>query len=170
MEIYGSAQGFIEYCDQRGYDVSPTTDTDDIEKALLVSSEWIDYTYGNSFIGRKTGGFTQERAWPRKNATVYTSDGAFTFPDMQIPTEVKSATYEATRRLLKDKTALIKDFTPAKYKRASVDGAVSVEFVQFLNASEMQTEIPIIDMILSGLIDPNSAANFSSYSGSVTRV
>lgn len=170
---YGDATSFIDYFTARGKDVS-FYDDDVIEAALLVASEWIDGIYGDFFVGHKTAGFTQQFQWPRISAVVSDGNGEwrnyYTFPDNVIPDQVKNATYEAAYRQLLSPGALIVDYTPSKYKRVSVDGAVSVEYMQFSSASDVQTEIAIVDSILWPLLDEYTDGTKSGLSGGTVRI
>ena len=167
MVSYGTEAGFIEYHEARGREV-PATWIDEIEPALLVASEWLDGTYGSFFVGQKTGGYLQDREWPRM-AAVTNTEPPYVFADDEIPNDVVKATYEAAYRHLQSPGSLLRDYTPMKYKKAAVDGAVSVEYAAFNFASDTQTQIPIIDRLLSSLFDPTSGADLSSYSGSSVR-
>lgn len=170
---YGDATGFTAYFTARGKTVSGSWHTADINAALLVASEWIDGIYGPSFIGHKTGGFTQEREWPRTGAQARATGvwgSYYNFPTDVIPDEVKNATYEAAYRQLSTPGSLSVDYTPAKYKKLSIDGAVSLEYAQFSNAAETQTKLTIVDTILALLLDSNSPNQMSSLSGSMSRV
>lgn len=165
---YGSADGYKTYQVAHGR-VIPTTLTDtEIESALLVASEWLDFRYGTAFIGTKTNGFLQEREWPRKNAVVQEYP-SYTFEDYEIPTQVVNATYEAALRQLEDKGCLSTDYTPPKYKSVSVSGAVAVEYATFDGAFSAQKQIPVVDSLLSSLLDPH-AEDYADFSGKVARL
>ena len=56
-------------------------------------SAYIDATYGARFIGQPTGGYEQERAWPRTGA--YPIGAVLPIPDNVIPIAVEQASYEA---------------------------------------------------------------------------
>lgn len=171
--MYGTADGFVTYFTERNKDVTPYDDAE-INAALIVASEWIDGVYGSTFVGRKTGGFLQENEWPRVNATVFDGEGDFanyyTFPDNTVPTEVIRATYEAAFRQLVSPGTLNPDYTPNKYKRVAIDGAISVEYTQFSNASETILSISNIDMLLYKLLDRSNAGAMSGLSGPSSRV
>lgn len=171
--MYGDATNFVAYHAARGKDVS-SYDDDVINAALVVASTWIDGIYGDSFVGHKTGGFTQADQWPRIGATV--SDGAdkwknyYTFPDNVIPDQVKHATYEAALRQIESPGSLQPDYTPSKYKRVSIDGALSVEYAPFSSAADVAPDISIVDTLLWPLLDKTAAASFSGLSGGSSRV
>lgn len=166
---YGTDAGFIEYHEDRGREIPALWTADSnavILAALLIASEWIDNIYGNSFVGFKTGGYDQEREWPRTSA-VSNSYPSKVFATDEIPTRVIQAAYEAAYRQATTPGSLQVDYTPGKYKRVSVDGAISVEYAQFSSATDIQTQIGIIDSLLWPLLVVSATA--SSLSGSSGR-
>lgn len=141
---YGTVSGYRVYCDARNSLNSNEAD-DKIEAALLVASEWIDATYRASFPGLKVGMRAQVREWPRTGAQdIY----GYEISQNSVPTEIENATYEAAHREIASPGSLSVDYTPAKYKSAQVDGAVSVEYRHFDSAAEAQVRIQIVDQIL----------------------
>ena len=183
MTIYGNEAGFQSYFTSRGRVVSPSWDTDDINAALLVASEWIDGIYGSTFVGYKTGGFTQDREWPRTNATIventnlYTFDASsymdgpsYTFAVDEIPTRVINATYEAAFRHLTAPWSLETDYTPGKYKSVSIDGALAVEYNQINSYTEVQLQIGAVDRLIWPLLESSLGGGMSSLSGGSSRV
>lgn len=159
---YGTDAGFRTYHTARGSDVVAFTDPA-IAAARLVASEWLDSRYKRSFPGLKVGQRSQIREWPRTGAI--DSNGYVIVSD-SIPTEVENATYEAALRQLISPGSLSVDWTPNKYRRASVDGAVSVDYREFSSAAEVQTQFAIIDEILSVI---TCADDSSPLSGGVCR-
>lgn len=171
--IYGDATGFAAYWAARGVELPGTLDDDAIDAALLVASEWIDGVYGPSFVGHKTSGFLQEREWPRTSAVVQASGqwGEYhTFATDAIPDRVKNAAYEAAYRHVITPGSLQVDYTPAKYKSVSVEGAISVDYAMFSNASEVQIQISAIDKLLWPLLDQNAIGSVSGLSGPSSRL
>lgn len=171
MAKYAGAtfDGFVEYHEARGREIPDTWDEQLVNSALLVASEWIDGTYEKSFVGYKTGGFDQERSWPRSSAITNTWDN-HVIPSDVVPTQVINAVYEAAFRQATSPGSLLVDYTPGKYKKVAIEGALSVEYASFNFASDVQTTYPVIDQILADLLDANLSANFSAFSGSITRV
>lgn len=170
MAKYATAtvEGFETYWEERGVEIPGTWGEPSIEAALLVASEWIDGTYGALFVGEKTGGFLQDREWPRINAQIVNPNYYYTFPNNEIPQQVIYAVYEAAYRQAANPGSLLIDYTPGKYKRVSIDGAVSVEYAGVNFASDVQATFPRIDQLLSALFDNN--ADYSMYSGGSVRV
>lgn len=164
-EYYGSADGFKAYHIARG-NAAASFDNDEIEIALLVASEWIDASFASSFPGRKVGLRSQVRQWPRSDA--WDSEG-FYIGVTEIPPEVVNATYEAAARQLTTPGVFFKDYTPGKYRNVSISGAISVEYAVG-DAYSFQTQMPMINAILSNVLTARGRGNFSSLSGDASRV
>lgn len=166
---YGNAADFREYHISRGKDL-PVDWLDDelVDAALLVSSEWIDGIYGSQFSGYKTGGFEQEREWPRSSAWA-DNYPIHVFGTTDIPTRVVQATYEAAFRQLTTPGSLMVDYKPGKYKSVQIDGALSVEYNQFNSAYDIQVQIGAIDTLLWPLLTATGSKS-SGLSGPVNRV
>lgn len=154
-EFYGTAADYTTYHTARGRDVSGQA-TADIEQALLIASEWLDGTF--VWPGRKFGlRGTQTREWPRYD--VY--DRAGDLVDYTtVPVEVQNAAYEVAYRWLADNTVLSPDHTPEKYKRVSIDGALSVEY-RGLDAHQVQKKFPILAVVLAPLLGGSNASMIS---------
>ena len=168
--IYGNADGFKDYFIARGKELSAEWTDEQIESALLVSSEWLDNQYEPLWIGYKTEGFKQERSWPRKSARVQTFP-YYLFANDEIPEQVVKAVYEATFRELTTPGYLQSDYTPNKYSSVRVEGAIAVEYNKhILYASDAQNEIPVIGDLMKPLIDNEKGGNFSILSGRASRV
>lgn len=167
---YGNVDDFKTYCMSRGKSLPETWTDEMIESALLVSSEWLDGEYENIFIGYKANGYKQERSWPREAAVVQ-SYPYYLFAKDEIPAQIEKATYEAAFRNLTSPGSLQVDFTPNQYSSVRVEGAISVEYNSSLTyASDIQTEIPIIQTLMSDLIDYDKPGSFSRVSGRASRV
>lgn len=156
MDFYGTAAGYREYHTARGRDVSEQTD-DEIEVALLVSSEWLDgsFTWPGDKYGLRD---TQVRDWPR--SWVFDRNGD-TVSYLTVPIEIERATYEVAIRWIADNTVLLADYTPEKYKRVSIDGALSVEY-RGLNAMTAQKQFPVLANILMPLFGGYNTSPLSS--------
>ena len=158
--IYGNADGFKEYMGSRGKKFNCSWTDDVIESALLVASEWLDGIYESQWVGYKTGGYEQERSWPRKSATIVLGFGWYTFPENEIPKEVIKATYEVALRHLKDENILMPDFKQNQYKSVSIHGAISVMYNDTITtAADVQTQFPIVQNLMSDLIVDNESSN-----------
>lgn len=156
MDFYGTATGYVAYHEARGRAIHPDH-VDDIETALLVASEWLDGSF--DWPGYKVGPReTQTRSWPRfwvQDRDHYPVDSA------SVPVEVEHATYEVAFRWMADDTVLSADHTPERYKRVSIDGALSVEY-RGLGAAEVQKQFPILAIILEPLLGRSGNSPISS--------
>ncbi len=164
MSFYGTFEDFVIYHTARGNDVAGY-DQSEVEAALLVGSEWLDAMYASVFGIYKTGGRDQVRYWPQ---TGYLDRFGYNVVSTEIPTEIQHATFVAAFKQLTSPGALSVDYTPNKYKRVAVDGAVSVEFNNFNSAADAQTQFLLIDQILAPLIG-GAMGNVSPLSGKTSR-
>lgn len=166
-DFYGTIERFKSYFEARNKEVPATWDDDDIEAALLVASEWLDAVYGPQFSGTKVGQRDQIREQPRNaQFDVY----GYYIDSASVPREVENATYEAAFRQVSNPGSLSLDYTPSKYKRVSIDGAISVEYSGFTYASDIQTQFRIIDQILAPILTGSGNGEFASFSGRIVRV
>lgn len=167
--FYGNANDFKAYLSERGREVSDDWADEDINAALLVASEWLDNQYESSWIGYKVA-FEQERSWPRQLAVVHTYP-YHVYSNTDIPLQVIQATYEAAQRELTNKGSLQVDFKPSIYKSVSVHNAVIVEYNETVaSAGDVQTQITVIQNLMSFLLDPSKAVDNNPLSGKVVRV
>lgn len=170
MPGYGNIDDFKSYNEERGREIPESWDDDFITKVLLVASEWLDNKYDNSWIGFATNGYLQERKWPR--TTAYTNTyPVYIFANDEIPDAVVNAVYEAAFREATTSGSLQKDFTPNKYNKVSVDGAISVEYnTSITQSADVEVQIPIIDSLMYPLMNLSSQGSFNFASGGSTRV
>ena len=167
--IYGNAEDFKTYLEERGFEVPETWDNEKINSALLVSSEWLDNHYENFWIGYKVD-FHQERSWPRQSAVVM-SFPSYTYTTDEIPTQVVQATCELARRELTNQGSLSVDYQPSVYNSVSVYNAVTVEYnPSITSAGDTQIQIPTVQNLMSLLIDPEKGSDLNGMSGKAVRV
>lgn len=165
--MYGSAAAFETYHEARGRTVPDSWDTDYINAALLVASEWLDDKYGSRYYGYPTAGYTQERQWPRALAIANTYP-TYVFEEDEIPTEVVEATYEVAWREANEPGCLSVDFTPSKYSSVSVGGALYVKYDNTNDVQDVQKQIEPVERMLQALFDPSKYS--SKLSGGADRV
>lgn len=165
MLHYGTVEGFKAYHAARGRNVDQFDDDEETAAAMLVASEWIDGRFRTMFPGTKVGMRDQVREWPRVGGTDL---NGYVIPSNAVPFEVEAATYEATLRQIIAPGSLSVDWTPPKFKRVSVDGAVSVEYASFAFASDTQTRFALVDEILAMVLTRHSGS--SILSGAVNRI
>jgi hypothetical protein len=160
---YGTVAGFRTYFTARGTDVSAYSDDAAVLAALTVASSWLDARYRDGFPGWKVGLRPQILEWPRVGGLdIY----GYSIDQSAPPLEVQNATYEAALRQLQSPGSLSKDFTPNKYEQARVEGAVNVKYVQYTAASDVQTQLAIVDQILAPILTGGVS---NSLSGCVSR-
>lgn len=147
---YGTVADADAYFSARGNITWAGIDEDDKASALIRASEWIDGNYRLLFPGWKVGARAQVREWPRVSAyDIYN----YLIPSDSIPVEVANATYEAALREAVTPGALSVDFVAADViKKASVDGAVSVEFGGSGSSADAQVSMPAVDAILAPIL------------------
>lgn len=170
MTFYGTAAEFENYHEDRGRVVDPAWTSDIVEAALFFCSEWLDNRYKDLWSGYPTDGFTQVRLWPRNLARTNTFP-EYLFTDSEIPVKVLYAVYEAAYRELTTAGSLEKDYVPQKYSKVSIVGATSVEYnASVVQASDLQLQIPIVESLMSPLIDSCKIGYSNMYSGGSKRV
>jgi hypothetical protein len=166
-DFYGTAAGFRAYHTARGRELIVADDDDaEINAKLLIASEWIDGKFRASFGGSKVGQRAQVREWPRNGAM---DRDWYSIAADSVPVEAINATYEAALRELVTSGSLSIDWTPGKYKRVSVDGAISVEYASFDSVADIQTQFAIIEQIIAPILN-GRGGNLSGLSGAITRV
>lgn len=153
--IYGTLPGALAYHQARGNAAWASTGDDEAKQAaLLRGSVWVDNTYRSRFSGRKTGGRSQEREWPRTDATDAAGDD---IDADEVPTEIEEATYEAALRELTKPGSLAPDFNGSKLVKSERKKIGQIEKeTEYVEASA-RASIPVfalIDGILASLLAP----------------
>lgn len=164
MANYGTVVAYKAYHTERGTVIGSHSDPAILE-ALLVASEWIDAKYRSLFPGLKIGMRDQVREWPRSGALDYYG---YAVSSLVVPVEIEYSVYEAALIHLTGAKALSVDWTPAPYRKVSVDGAISLEYAGFSSSQDVQTQFKKIEEILSLLITVKGSSN-SSLSGAAVR-
>jgi hypothetical protein len=147
MAGYGTDEAFASWLAATG-----RTLPDGAVPAALrqIGSTYIDATYGPRFVGTPTGGYDQERAWPRTGGRVYGSD----IPDDTVPQAVIFASYEAAYQEAVSPGVLIAvGSTAARVKRERVEGAVEVEY-QSTSGSRLIEDLTPIITVIEGMLAP----------------
>jgi len=91
MAGYGTNAAAQAYWEAAGYVVPQGTSDAQITAARQRGSLAID-RYEARFSGSRTGGFSQERAWPRTGASTYYGEA---IPSDLVPVAIENASYEA---------------------------------------------------------------------------
>lgn len=152
MAGYGDDSAFAAWLTENGYtlpDGSPAA-------AVLRNrgSVYVDGTYGPRFSGAPTGGFAQERQWPRTGATAYGQ----AIGDTVIPSAVIEASYAAAWQEASSPGSLSASGSEAsRVKRERVEGAVEVEYQSSsgeFSASSMVTLLTAVEGLLTPFLIP----------------
>ena len=145
MAGYGSDADFLVWISENGLTI-PATPTPAVLRER--GSAYLDAMYGRCFRGVPTGGFDQERAWPRTGAQV---NGQFV-PDDLIPRVVVTSSYRAAVVEATSPGSLETMTDPSRrIKRQKVEFAVEREF--FEGGADGMSKAPSLSTI-DGLLYP----------------
>ncbi|WP_011580559.1 MULTISPECIES: DnaT-like ssDNA-binding protein [Chelativorans] len=148
MAGYGDDSGFNAWLAENGYTLPDGAPSPAVLRQR--GSVYVDGIYGMNFVGEKTGGWEQERAWPRTGAYA----GGSAIPDDVVPLPVIHASYEAALQEAREPESLsVIGSAAERVKREKVDGAVEVEYQQASSADFAGTLIPVMTVI-EGLLAP----------------
>lgn len=118
MAGYGTDQGFEDWLTMNGHVLPEGAPAPAILRQR--GSQYIDGLYGSRFSGQPTGGFAQDRAWPRADASAHGQS----IPADVIPVAVEQAAYAA---------AVQEAISPGSLSvAASASGAIKREKVDVL--------------------------------------
>lgn len=148
MAGYGDDSGFNTWLTENGYTLSVGAPT----AAVLRNrgAGYIDGVYGARFSGIPTGGFAQERAWPRTGAYAYGQP----IGDSIIPDAVIKASYAAAWQEASSPGSLsVVGSAATAVKREKVDGAVEVEY-QANSGSWTAESLRLVLTSVEGLLQP----------------
>ncbi|HYE46226.1 MAG TPA: DnaT-like ssDNA-binding protein [Caulobacter sp.] len=125
MAGYGDDATFDAWLASNGYSLPPGAPATAVLRQR--GSTYLDGLYGSRYTGAPTGGYAQERAWPRTGATAY----SMAIPDNVIPTPIIHASYAAALQEAKTPGSLAPVVTAGRQiKREKVEGAVEREYFQ----------------------------------------
>lgn len=148
MAGYGTDEGFTAWLAENGYTLPATAPT----PAVLRNrgAGYIDGVYGARFSGIPTGGFAQERAWPRTGAYAYGQP----IGDSIIPDAVIKASYAAAWQEASSPGSLsVSGSAATQVKREKVDGAVEVEYQASSGEWSASSLVPLLTAV-EGLLAP----------------
>ena len=123
MAGYGDDAGFAAWLTENGYALPSGAPT--VAVLRNRGAGYIDAVYGARFSGIPTGGFEQERSWPRVGAYAYGQP----IGDDVVPDAVIKASYAAAWLEASSPGSLSASGSSAsQVKREKVEGAVEVEY------------------------------------------
>jgi hypothetical protein len=148
MAGYGDDSGFNTWLTETGY-VLPVG-APSAEVLRNRGAGYIDAVYGARFSGIPTGGFAQERAWPRTGAYAYGQP----IGDSIIPDAVIKASYAAAWQEASAPGSLsVVGSAATAVKREKVEGAVEVEY-QANSGSWTAESLRMVLTSVEGLLQP----------------
>jgi hypothetical protein len=124
MPGYGDNPGFTAYAVAAGYSIPDGATDDQITAARQRGALVID-RYEHRFPGARTGGYAQERAWPRSGAMTCSGEA---IPDNIVPDPIINAAYEAAFIELTDPGRLSPVVTATSIIRREQVGSLSVDY------------------------------------------
>jgi len=132
MAGYGTNAAAQAYWDAAGY-VVPDGTTDAQKTAARQRGSLVIDRYERFFSGARTGGFAQERAWPRTGASTYYGEA---IPSDAIPVAIENASYEAAFLELTNPGSLSPVVTGTSTVKREKIGQLEVEY-----ASSSSTDV-----------------------------
>jgi hypothetical protein len=124
MAGYGDNAGFTAYAAAAGY-VFPDGTSDEQKTAARQRGSLVIDRCEPRFSGRRTGGYAQERAWPRTGATTYYGEA---LPSDTVPVAIINASYEAAFLELSNPGSLSPVVTGTSTAKREKVGQLEVEY------------------------------------------
>lgn len=147
MAGYGDDTKFAAWLAALGYTLPVGAPTPAVLRQR--GADYIDAVYGARFIGFPTGGYAQERQWPRANAN--TCWGMI--PDYMVPVAVENASYYAAYQDAVSPGSLsIVTTAEGAIKREKV-GQLEVEYAGPSESGSVTTLSPLLSSV-DGLLAP----------------
>ncbi|MEQ1407769.1 DnaT-like ssDNA-binding protein [Neorhizobium sp. Rsf11] len=153
MAGYGDIAGFTAYATAAGY-VFPDGTSDAQKTAALQRGSLVIDRYEPKFTGMRTGGYAQERAWPRTGATTYYGEA---IPSNVIPDPIVNAAYEAAFLELTNPGSLSPVVTGSSTVKREKVGQLEVEYQQTatdLTPAELAALATPVVTVIDGLLWP----------------
>ncbi|AQS61781.1 hypothetical protein AGRHK599_LOCUS1215 [Rhizobium rhizogenes] len=124
MEGYGTNEGFTAYAEAAGY-VFPDGTTEPQKTAARQRGSLFIDRYESRFSGSRTGGYAQERAWPRTGASTYYGEPV---PSDIVPVAIENASYEAAYLELTNPGSLSPVVTGSSTVKREKVGSLEIEY------------------------------------------
>jgi hypothetical protein len=152
MAGYGTRADFTTYAEAAGY-VFPDGTTDAQKDAAMQRGSLVIDRYEPRFSGRRTGGFSQERAWPRTGANTYYGEA---IPADTVPVAIVNASYEAAFLELTNPGSLSPVVTGNAAVKSEKVGQIQVEYAASSSTSvaDMIAMATPVVTVIEGLLWP----------------
>lgn len=148
MAGYGDDTGFDAWLDEQGFTLPAGAPS-----SAALRQRGSVHVDGHLFPGAPTGGYAQERAWPRSGATAFGSE----IPDDAIPSAIVQASYAAGYYDAVNPGALTTRSSAdqrVKRTRERVEGVVDEETEYFDNGADGTAFAPVTVPMVEGLLAP----------------
>ncbi|MBN9034170.1 MAG: hypothetical protein BGO05_16690 [Rhizobiales bacterium 63-7] len=133
MAGYGTNQGFRDYALLAGHVVSDDTTEEKITAARNRGALAID-RFEPRLSGHRTGGFAQERAWPRTGAVTQWGEP---IGDNEIPAAIVSASYEASWLELTNPGSLSPVIVGSEQVKREKVGPLEIEYAASASVADL---------------------------------
>lgn len=112
---------------------------------------WLDARFRSGFSGKKTGGRSQAREWPRTGASDVECNE---IDPNEVPVEVLNSTFEAALRELANPGYLSPDYVASQRVVSESVGPISTTYSDkdVITAEDMRPVVTLIDDIMSSLL------------------
>ncbi|MCM2293039.1 hypothetical protein NAC44_11970 [Allorhizobium sp. BGMRC 0089] len=145
MAGYGTNSDFTAYATAAGYVLPEDTTDAQIAAARQRGSLVID-RYEVKFSGTRTGGFGQERSWPRTGAITYYGEA---IPSDVIPAAIINASYEAAFLELTNQGSLLPVITPGQSVKREQVGQLEVEYQDIASGATVYDLVRLATPVVS---------------------
>lgn len=154
MSHYGTLADADAYHAARGRAEWAAGNVDARTAALVRGSDYVDQRYTSAgcpatFPGRRAGGRTQDREWPREGVVDREGNPV---DAATVPVEVVHASYEAAYRELRAPGSLTPDYVPAEQVTREKVGPIETSYATGAGSQPNRPFVPAIDEILAGLL------------------
>lgn len=146
MAGYGDDAGFDGWLASNGHTLPAGAPSKPVLRQR--ASDYLDGQYGARFIGVPTGGYAQERAWPRTGATAYGSS----IPDDATPAAIERAAYTAALYEAENPGGLVVVTTGAGAIKREKVGPIETEYFEG-SGDALAAATPVLSAI-EGLLAP----------------
>lgn len=146
LMAYGTDEGLAAWLVGNGYVLPPSAPAPAVLRQR--GSAYIDGLYGADFSGVPTGGFAQERAWPRVGAEAYGQP----IPSDMTPVAIEHASYAAAHQeAIKPGSLSISASQGGALKRKKID---TIEKEYFEGSGDAVADATLKLSAVEGLLAP----------------
>lgn len=148
MAGYGDDTAFNTWLSDNGY-VLPA-DAPTVAVLRQRGSTYIDATYGARFFGFPTGGVSQERQWPRTDASTMWAD----IDPAVIPSAVVEASFQAAWYEANNPGGLVAGGSAASGIKREKVGSIEVEYQASSSSDSYAASLTPLISTVDGLLAP----------------